>query len=386
MATATPLAVGAIGEKSKTNGIDGGQADNSRLRAGAVYVFTRNGTTWSQQAYVKASNSGPEDYFGSSVSLSGDGHTLAVGAYGERSNATGIDGDQADNSARQSGAVYVFTRSNTTWFQQAYVKASNTQKYDNFGISVSLSVDGNTMAVGAGGGSSATGPDDCDPYDDSIKGTGAVYVFTRNGITWSQQASKSNGYDHFGYSVSLSGDGNTLAVGASCEDSNATGVDGDEANNSRFWSGAVYVFTRSETTWSQQAYVKASNTDLEDNFGISVSLSGDGNTLAVGARYEASNATGIDGDQADDSVRQSGAVYVFTRSNTTWFQQAYVKASNTQKYAKWGSYSYFGSSVGLSGDSNTLAVGAYGEWSNATGIDGDQADNSAYGAGAVYLY
>src|SRR5581483_1146048 len=101
---------------------------------GAVYVFTRSGGTWSQQAYLKASNTGVSDYFGYSVSLSGD--TLAVGAPGESSNATGVNGDQLNDSAENSGAVYVFTRSSGTWSQQAYLKASNTEAFDEFGGSV----------------------------------------------------------------------------------------------------------------------------------------------------------------------------------------------------------------------------------------------------------
>ena len=115
----------------------------------------------------------------------------------------------------------------------------------------------------------------------------------------------------FGHSVALSGDGNTLAVGTNLEDSNATGVNGNQADNSASDSGAVYVFTRSGSSWSQQAYVKASNTEANDNFGISVALSADGNTLAVGAYGEDSNATGINGNQADNSASSSGAVYVY---------------------------------------------------------------------------
>ena len=115
----------------------------------------------------------------------------------------------------------------------------------------------------------------------------------------------------------------------------------------------------------EQAYLKASNTDRGDYFGFSVSLSGD--TLAVGAPFEDSSATGVDGNQNDDSAQDSGAVYVFTRSNGVWSQQAYLKASNTDSYDNFGS-------VSLSGD--TLAVGAPFEDSNATGVDGDQNDNS----------
>ena len=188
------------------------------------------------------------------------------------------------------------------------------------------------------------------------------------------KASNTDGGDKFGYAVSLSGD--TLVVGAVWEDSNATGVNGNQADNSASKSGAAYVFTRSGGVWSQQAYLKASNTEAGDYFGNAVSLSGD--TLVVGAYLEDSNAIGVDGNQADNSASKSGAAYVFTRNGTTWSQQAYLKASNTE------AGDFFGYAVSLSGD--TLVVGADLEDSNATGVNGGQADNSAPDAGAAYVY
>jgi hypothetical protein len=381
------LAVGAPGEFSSATGINGNQSDNSAPGSGAVYVFTRDGSTWTQQAYIKASNteaSENNDNFGFSIALSADGGTLVVGAPGEDSSATGINGDQSNNSAAGSGAVYVFTRSGTIWNQEAYVKASNTRAGDGFGTSVAISSDGNTLAVGAPGeDSSATGIDG-NQSDNSASASGAAYAFTRSGTTWSQQAyvkaSNTEEGDWFGFSIALSPDGNTLAVGAPKEDSSATGIGGDQNNNSVSASGAVYVFIRSGAAWSQQAYVKASNTGSDDNFGSSVVLSADGNTLAVGTPGEDSSATGIGGNQNDNSASASGAVYVFTRSGTTWSQQAYVKASNT------GTNDLFGNSVSLSSDGNKLAVGAPVEASNATGLNGDQNDNSAYGSGAVYVF
>jgi cysteine-rich repeat protein len=298
-ADGSTLAVGAPSERSAATGIGGDQTDNSVLQAGAVYVFARNGTTWSQQAYIKASNTDEGGSFGHRVALSDDGSTLAVGAWGEGGAATGIGGDQTDDSTPQAGAVYVFTRGSTTWSQQAYVKASNTGAADVFGWSVSLSADGSTLAVGAFGEDSAATGIGGDQTDDSVEGAGAVYVFTRSGTTWSQQAyvkaSNTGMSDFFGWSVALSADGSTLAVGAHYEDSAATGINGDQADDSAPYAGAVYMFARSGTTWSQEAYVKASNTSGADSFGWSVALSADGSTLAVGAIDEASAATGIDG-------------------------------------------------------------------------------------------
>lgn len=378
-ADGSTLAIGAYGEASSATGIDGTQSKNDASLAGAVYVFSHSGNTWSQQAYIKASNAEAGDMFGVAVALSSDGNTLAVGASGEDSNATGIGGVQSDNSAANSGAAYLFTRSGSTWSQQAYVKASNTQAYDWFGHALALSSDGSTLAVGAfGEDSGATGIDGAQG-DNSATNSGAVYLFTGNGSTWSQQAyikaSNAGANDWFGSALSLSSDGNTLAIGAYGEDSN-----GNQGDNSVIDSGAVYLLNRSGGVWSQQAYLKASNAEAGDMFGIAVALSGDGNTLAVGASGEDSNAIGVGGAQGDNSASNSGAVYLFTRSGSNWPQQAYVKASNTE------SNDGFGSALALSNDGNTLAVGAFGEDSNATGIGGTQSDNSATESGAVYLF
>ena len=127
--------------------------------------------------------------------------------------------------------------------------------------------------------------------------------------------------------------------------------------------------------WAQQAYIKASNTGQSDNFGYVVALSDDGNTLAVSAYFEASAATGVNGNQNDDSLPQAGAVYVFTRTAGKWSQQAYLKASNTGRAPNpndpndWGDGDQFGFSLALSGDGNTLAAGTPSEDSRASGIN-----------------
>jgi hypothetical protein len=338
-------------------------------------VTRQTAAEFAQQAYIKASKSGSADQFGYSLALSGD--TLAVGAYREDSNATGIDGDQNDDSRADAGSVYVFLCNNGEWSQQAYIKASNTDAGDRFGFSLALS--GDTLAVGAYfEDSSSTGIGGAEGNNVLTENSGAVYVFTRDAATWSQQAyikaSNTGKDDHFGTSLALSGD--TLAVGAELEDSNASGIGGDQSNDNAPNSGAVYVYTRSGTQWSQQAYIKASNTGRDDNFGYSVALSAD--TLAVGANREASGATGINGDQNDDSQVNAGAVYVFTRDAAAWAQQAYIKASNTE------GGDFFGWSLALSED--TLAVGATGEDSSSTGVDGDQGNNDLPDSGAVYLF
>ena len=378
------LAVGAVNESSAAIGIGGDQADNSAIGAGAVYVFTRSGTRWSQQVYLKASNTERSDGFGTRLALSADGSTLAVSAINESSAATGVDGDQNDDSAWLAGAAYVFTRSGTTWIQQAYLKASNTDALDFFGSGLSLSADGSTLAVGAVRESSAATGIAGDQLDNSAELAGAVYVFRRSGATWTQEAylkaSNTDADDLFGCSVALSADGSALAVGACGEASAATGVGGDQADNTAPSAGAVYMFTLSDATWIQQAYLKASNTNALDGFGFSLALSSDGSILAVSAPGESSAATGVGGDQASNSAVAAGAAYVFTRTGTMWTQRAYLKASNTN------AYDVFASSLALSADGSILAVGAPGESSAATGIDGYQADNSADRAGAAYVF
>jgi len=347
-----------VGAIGEASSAAGDQANNSAAFTGAAYVFTRSGTTWSQQAYLKASNANAVDNFGTSVAISGD--TLVVGAIEEDSDGT----SEGDNSANNAGAAYVFSRSGTTWTQQAYLKASNADAGDRFGTSVAIS--GDTLVVGASGEDSrATGGE----ADDSAGGAGAAYVFTRNGTTWSQQAylkaSNAESSDSFGFSVAISGD--TLVVGAIGEDSS---VSGGEADDSAGGAGAAYVFTRNGSTWSQQAYLKASNAETNDRFGTGVAISGD--TLVVGAEWEDSSASG---GEADNSTNDAGAAYLFTRSGATWTQPIYLKASNA------GDVDFFGSGVAISGD--TLVVGSIGEDSS---VSGGEADNSADDAGAIYTW
>lgn len=341
---------------------------------GGAFVFVRNGTTWTQQAHLVASNPDPDDLFGASVSVWGD--TVVVGAFGENSGATGIDGDQTDESAFRAGAAYVFVRDGSTWSQQAYLKASNTQEKDYFGAAVA--VHEGTILVGAyqeDGGSAGV---DGDQSDNSKFDSGAAYVFARSGSSWIQEAylkaSNPGALDLFGVAVSLSGD--VAAVGAMQEDSSATGIDGDQGDNSAQNSGAAYIFERAGLTWAQRAYVKASNTGSKDLFGWSLSLSEA--TLLVGAYAEDSAATGVDGDEVDDSAPDAGAAYLFERDTSTWTQRAYLKASNAE------GGDLFGLAVSVS--EGTAVMTATGEDSGATGVNGDPSDNSVPSSGAAYVF
>ena len=298
--------------------------DTGGTDAGAAYIFTRSGTTWTEQQKIQASDKQAYDYFGISVSISGDGNTVIVGA------------DNEDTGGTDAGAAYIFTRSGTTWSQQQKIQANDKAVGDFFGTSVSISSDGNTAIVGA-------------TYEDTgDTDAGAAYIFTRSGTTWSQQqkiqASDKEAYDYFGTSVSISGDGNTVIVGASSEDTGDTDA------------GAAYIFTRSGTTWSQQQKIQASDKAAYSYFGGSVSISSDGNTAIVGAINEATVGSYV------------GVAYIFTRSGTTWTEYTKIQASDKE------AYDYFGTSVSISGDGNTVIVGAYAE------------DTGGTTAGAAYIF
>jgi len=371
------LAVGAVNEDSAAKGINGNQADHSAINSGAVYVYTRSATGWKQQAYVKASNTHEGYQFGNSLSLSNDGNTLAVSSIGESSSATGINGNQADTSMDGAGAVYVFTRSGATWTQQAFVKASNTGSPDvgnQFGYSVAVSGDGNTLAVGSTSEPSAATGVNGDQKNMAAPDSGAVYVYTRSGATWAQQAyvkpwNTTVRGQLFGYSVGLSDNGNTMAAGAF-----------DEQDG----RGALYVFNRAGSTWSQQTRLQGSNEERQDSIGCALAISGDGNTLVGGAFDEDAILSGVigphEGEHDEPTDVSAGTAYVFVRKDGKWSQEAILKAFNTRINDQ------FGWALAMSRDGNSIAVGGHLEDSGAKGVNGDQSDASAEDSGAVYVY
>lgn len=330
--------------------------------SGSVHIFIRKADGWMQESFVKNSNAQEGDSFGTSIALSTDGNTMVVGAIGEDSQAKGVNGNQADNSCYypdkdslyvldlscadafyetyglNNGAAYVFTRSAGDWAQEAYLKPASTFFTTLFGSSVDISGDGNTLAVGAKGDTGVTiNTDDPKNIDKAqvqeaakLLGAGSAYVFSRNGTTWAQQAylrpSTVTAGGEFGGDVSLSQDGNTLAVGSFREASNAKGINGDQGDTSAARAGAVFVFSRNNSVWAQKSYVKASNAETDDRFGLNIDISADGKTMAVGAHRESgrgyaaassgastSSAASSNGalDQSDNSAEAAGAVYLF---------------------------------------------------------------------------
>jgi uncharacterized protein (TIGR03437 family) len=250
-----------------------------RTNAGAVYVFVRSGSTWTQQAQLTASDGANFDSFGSAVAISGE--TIVVGAYGDDN---GFNSDQ--------GSAYVFVRSGTTWSQQSKLTVSNGAANDWFGYAVAIS--GETVIIGA-------------PLDDSgsTVNQGSAYVFIRNGATWSQQqqinATDAADSDNFGFAVALQGE--TAVVGAPADDVS----NGDQ--------GSAYVFTHNGTTWSQQQQLIASDAASGDLAGYAVTISNE--TIVVGAPRDDQSA----------NVDQ-GSAYVFVRSGATWNQQTKLTAND----------------------------------------------------------
>lgn len=372
------IVIGSPHESSGGNG-NGVTNGNWIFDLGAAYVFVRNGTNWTQEAFLKASNTHSDPYrgfyFGWSVSIYSN--TIVVGAHEEPSNATGVNGNQADTSAYQAGAAYVFVRNGNTWSQQAYLKASNTGTGDRFGEWAAVS--GDTIVVGAPNeDSNATGVNG-NQTNNAAMDSGAAYIFVRNGNTWSQQAylkaSNANQNDFFGYAVAVSGD--TVVIGAPYERGNSTGVNGSQAVGPSVRYGAAYVFVRSGNSWSQEAYLKAGNDLPEQQFGSAVAVAGD--IVVIGSRQENGDAAGVNGtNTVNGDFPYAGAVTTFIRNGTNWSQSAYLKASNPD------SYDQFGYSVAVSGD--TMVTGARDEASDATGVNGSQTNNLAGGAGAVYVF
>jgi hypothetical protein len=266
---------------------------------GCAYVFTRSGTTWSQQALLTASDAGPSDYFGTSVDIDGD--SIIVGA---------PDWDQGSNY--NVGSVYIFTRSGTTWSQQQRINPTS-QYGDQAGSGVGIS--GDTIVIGGDEAGAS-----------QYANTGRAWVYVRSGTSWSFQSTlipsdvstTPNNATKFGKSVAI--DEDTIVVGA--------------------WENdTVYVFTRSGTTWTEEQKIKPGYGSGED-FGWSVAI--DGDDIIIGVReYDTSGFV------------HDGGANIYQRSGTTWSSESFLTSSDKQNSGK------FGYSVAISG--STVIVAAPGE-------------------------
>jgi hypothetical protein len=262
--------------------------DDDSSCSGSAYIFARSGANWIQQAKLTADDAAAWDHFGYSVSISGD--YAVIGAYGV------------------SGSAYIFVRDGDNWTQQAKLTVDDAARHDYFGFSVSIS--GDYAVIGAHGD------------DDGGNQSGSAYIFVREGENWTEQA-KLTADDAamgaiFGYSVSISND--YLVIGANYDD----------------WSGSAYIFARDGADWTQQTKLTANDAARLDQFGWSVSISGD--YAVIGATHN------------DDDGENSGSAYIFVRDGANWTQQAKLTADDAAADDR------FGWSVSIS--SNYAVIGA----------------------------
>ncbi len=333
--------------------------------SGGVYIFRETETGWMQDAVIKASDAYVGDSFGASIDLSQDGNTLAVGAVNAEElvlnsssssvkarmtlKIEGRDYYALDNM--NSGAVYVYKRTGDMWQESSKIKPTNQGWDQQFGYAVSLSDDGNTLAVGTPGDWSTTSGTASSPTytyeaDIQITSSGYLYIVPKLDMTRAKSA---------------------------------------------YASGAVYIYKYSDANgWSPDGYIKASNPQTFYQFGSTLSLSGSGDVLAVGCYRESSQAVGVGGDEADLGAPSSGAAYVFKRSDSatsSWTQLKYIKAPNTHTEDR------FARALSIDFTGDVLAVGAYRESIKSSGINGDEEKNysdphavHAPASGAAYLY
>ncbi len=286
----------SVGINSNTTIVGANLDDVGATDQGSAYIFFKNGL-WVQQQKLTAADGSADDQFGISVGVSGD--TAIVGAFGA-------------NSSR--GAAYVFTRNGSVWSQQQKLTATDGAAGDQFGWSVAI--DGETVIVGA-------------HSDDGARG--AAYVFRRNGTVWTQEqkltAADGATFDQFGYSVSISGE--SVVCGAVADD-----------------NGSAYVFTRSGATWTQQQKLTAADGSAGDKFGGSVSI--DGDRLIAGA----------EGDDLGSNADQ-GSAYSFLRTGTSWAQEQKLTASDGAASDSFGgsvSLGFGAAFIGSYLDDNAVAI------------------------------
>jgi hypothetical protein len=274
---------------------------------GVAHVYTVDGSNWTQQVELTASDSSYDMLFGNAVAVSADGNTVIIGDPGEC-------GYGLDNC--EHGAAYVFVRDGSTWTQQVELHGG-----PGFGGAVALSGDGNTALVGAGLSGSYG-------FSYAPGGNAPPTLFGRSGTTWTQMATLSTSdasdpFDNFGHSVALSSDGHTALIG-------------DPTQNEQ--AGAAYVFTGSGSAWTQQAELTGSDEMQGWTFGASVALSTNGQAAIVGA-----------------PAPGAGSAYVFADSNSTWTQQSELTPDDAEVKSFDG---WFGDAVALDSEGNVALVGA----------------------------
>lgn len=305
----------AIGAPNSSNPLSGDSTD-----PGAVHVFERSGSTWSFRQTLVAHDGAIGEEFGASIAVSSDGGRIVVGAPHE-----------SDGTVHQTilrGAAYVFTRSGTSWSEEAQLLGQVRALGNDgawFGTGVGISGDGATIAVG-------------EPYTAGPNGT--VYVFSRSGTTWTETGElyelTETGHG-FGWAVAVSADGNRIAVGSPMAD--------EAADPPQTQTGAAYVFTR-YAIWQRELRISPSDAHVSDRFGWSIALDATGTRMLVGAFLKV--------ESIDGAPVSQGAAYVFARGGTEWEQEAKLVPAERSESDE------LGSAVALSSDGSVAVIGAPG--------------------------
>jgi hypothetical protein len=278
-----------------------------------------------QTSKLLSSDNNLGDYFGYDVDISGNGNAIVVGSYGAESVNT------------DTGAAFVYKRIDNNWIQETKLVASDVETGDYFGYAVSISGDGNTVVVTS-------------PLENEVTiQAGAAYIFKYVGGSWVQdiKITDINGsyLDRLGVATAVNYNGDRVAIGAAWR------------NSGSYWdNGAVYVYRLESSIWYLEAILEANIGETYAYYGRAVGMSANGSVIVVGAAY------------ADVVGYESGAAYIYTREGNNWTETTRLVPSDAT------AESYFGESVAISGDGNTVAIGAH------------LADTTLPDTGAVYIY
>lgn len=328
-----------VGAYQEDNDVVGG---NTMSNSGSAYIFKNIAGEWTEMQKIVASDRNTDDFFGASVSISGE--YAVIGAYQEDENASG------NSTMSNSGSAYIFHNVSDTWSEVQKIVASDRSAVDYFGLSVSMS--GDYLIVGA------YSEDENVAGSATLNNAGSAYIFKNNAGTWAQSqkivASDRGAEDFFGYSVSISG--NVAIVGAYQEDHNTSG----SANLAN--SGSAYIYTRNGSTWTQSQKLVASDRDEGDQFGYAVSICGD--YAIVGSSLEDEDISG------ENSFFNAGSAYIYKNVAGSWSQAQKIVPSDR------ANSDLFGTSVAI-GNYYTIC-GAYQEDHDAIGGSALANPGSAY--------
>lgn len=402
------LAVGAPKYSPQTE-------DGKTVRSvGKVYVYENINGSWGLSSTIDnpAPYGGRDDLFGYSLALSSDGQSILVSAPAENGGGRTVNAENRGIEELNTGAAYLYSRSGQIWQEEAYFKASNADREDYFGIRVDMTPDARKIVISSPYEASASDHATGDQDDNSIPLAGAVYVFEDLDEGWTQthyikpstgshderfcfepRPGNSTCYEkspsRFGYGLSISHSGDVLAIGAPGDSSATSGINDAENDYRAKSSGAVHILRLNNDIWTHTDYIKAINPDIDDEFGFSLALSGDGSTLAIGSPHEDSsyqNVTvqssldSLSFDSTDETEQDSGAVYVLALDNNEWQFQAFIKAPRPDED------DFFGWHLNLSANGETLAVGMPRDDSEAKGVNVNWDNSSAPASGAVNVY